>query len=144
MDTESAKALIRRYYDELWNRWNYELVNDLIAPDITFRGSLSVTVSGRAGFRQYMSTVHTAFPDFHNTIEELIAEGPTVVARLSYRGTHHGELFGAAPTGLAVSYAGVAIFRIRGRMIGEGWVIGDTAALMRQVGINAVWPRERR
>ena len=91
-----------------------------------------------------MSAVRTAFPDFHNTIEELIAEGETVVARLSYRGTHEGELFGVAPTGHAITYAGIAIFRIRNGMIEEGWVMGDTAALMRQVGVNAAWPRAAR
>ena len=141
MATDDNKRLIRRYYEDLWNRWNYGLVDELIAPDFSFRGSLAVTVSGRNGFQQYMSTVRTAFPDFHNMIEDLIAEGETVVARLTYRGTHRGELFGLAPTGNAVTYSGVAIFRIRRSMIADGWVIGDTAALMRQIGIAASWPR---
>jgi steroid delta-isomerase-like uncharacterized protein len=144
MATDDNKQLIRRYYDELWNGWNYDLITELIAPDISFRGSLAVTVFGRNGFQQYMSAVRTAFPDFHNTIEELIAEGETVVARLSYRGTHEGELLGVAPTGHAITYTGIAIFRIRNGMIEEGWVMGDTAALMRQVGVNAAWPRAPR
>lgn len=144
MATKNNKLLIRRYYEELWNRWNYALIDKLIDPDIAFRGSLAVTVHGRNDFQQYMSTVRTAFPDFHNTIDELIAEGETVVARLSYRGTHEGDLFGVAATGHAITYSGVAIFQIRNRMIVEGWVMGDTAALMRQLGVNAAWPRAAR
>src|SRR4029077_11246869 len=98
MSPQQNKLLIRRYYDELWNRWDFALVDALIAEDFVFRGSLGVSVRGREGFRDYMRTVRRAFPDFHNQIEEMIAEGDRVVARLTYTGTHQGELFGVAPT----------------------------------------------
>lgn len=104
------KALVRRYYDDLWNRWDLALIDELIAPEIAFRGSLGVSVEGRAGFSRYVALVRAAFPDFHNTVETLVAEDDTVVARLTYRGTHRGELFGFAPTGKQVTYAGVAVF----------------------------------
>ena len=81
-----------------------------------------------------MATVRAAFPDFHNTIEDLIAEGNRVAARLSYRGTHRGELFRIAPTGRRVTYSGIALFRIAGGKIIDVWVIGDTLGLLRQLG----------
>jgi predicted ester cyclase len=123
------RGLIRRYYEELWNEWNLALADEIISPEITFRGSLAVTVRGLDGFKSYVALVRNAFPDFHNTIEELVAEGDRVAARLTYR----GELFGIAPTSIAVTYAGAAIFRIRSKKIVDGWVLGDTAALMRQL-----------
>src|SRR5262249_39446424 len=92
-----------------------------------------VSVQGRDGFRDYMRTVRRAFPDFHNQVEEIIAEGDRVVARLTYTGTHQGELFGVAATGRKVSYAGVAIFRIAGAAIAEGWVLGDLHGLIQQL-----------
>lgn len=134
MSIEENKAIVRRYYERLWNAWDLALVEELIASDITFRGSLAVTVSGREGFNRYVALVRAAFPDFHNAVEDLIAEGDKVVARLTYRGTHQGELFGIAPTGRPVAYAGVAIFRIVAGRIAEGWVMGDTLGLMRQLG----------
>src|SRR5262249_10298972 len=109
---ESRKALVRRYYDEMWNRWNFAVADELISESISFRGSLGVSVKGRDEFKEYMRTVQRAFPDFHNQIEELIAEEEKMVARLTYTGTHQGTLFGIEPTGKKVSYAGVAIFRI--------------------------------
>jgi len=130
---EANKALVRRYYHEMWNQWDFVLVDELIVERITFRGSLGMNVCGRAGFKGYMQTVQRAFPDFHNRIEELIAEGDRVVARLTYTGTHHGELFGIEPTGRRVTYAGVAIFRISDGAVVEGWVLGDTGGLMRQL-----------
>jgi steroid delta-isomerase-like uncharacterized protein len=138
MSVEENKALVRRYYEELWNRWNLTLAEALLGEGLTFRGSLGVAVQGRDGFRDYMRTVQRVFPDFHNHIDELVAEGERVVARLTYTGTHQGELFGVAPTGKRVSYAGVAIFRIGAGRIAEGWVLGDVHGLMRQLSGAAI------
>lgn len=133
MSIEANKAVIRRYYEDLWNAGDLAVADELIAPDLSFRGSLGETVHGRDGFAGYVARVRAAFPDFHNQIDDLIAEGDRVVARLTYRGTHHGELFGIAPTGRRISYAGVAIFQIASGQIVQGWVLGDTTGLMRQL-----------
>jgi predicted ester cyclase len=127
-------ALVRHYYDELWNAWNLSVADEIISPEITFRGSLGVTVKGLDGFKRYVTLVRDAFPDFQNIIEEIIAEGDRVAARLTYRGTHRGELFGIMPTGREVTYAGVAMFQIGAGRIVAGWVLGDTLGLMRQLG----------
>lgn len=140
MSVETNKALVRRYYTELWNRWEMALIDELIAPDVTFRGSLGVVVRGREGFAGYVAMVRAAFPDFHNAVEELIGEADRVVARLTYRGTHRGPLFGLPPTGGAVGYGGIAIFRIADGRIADGWVLGDTLSLLRQLGATAIPP----
>ena len=131
---DKNKNLIHRYYADLWNRWDDVAVDTIIAPDIQFRGSLGVTVSGRDGFRGYVAQVRAAFPDFHNQIDELLAEGDGVMARLTYSGTHLGELYGAVPTGKRVEYGGIAFFRIFEGQITSGLVYGDTIGLMRQIG----------
>ena len=131
---DQNKNLIRRYYADLWNRWDDAAVDEIIAPGIKFRGSLGVTVSGRDGFRGYVARVRAAFPDFHNQIDELLAEGDTVAARLTYSATHQGKLYGAAPSGKRVEYVGTAFFRISQGQITRGLVYGDTLGLMRQIG----------
>ena len=136
MSVEENKSLVRRYYEELWNRWDLSLADELLGEGLTFRGSLGVAVRGRDGFRDYVRAVRRAFPDFHNRIEELVAEGDKVVARLTYTGTHHGELFGIGPTGKRVTYAGVALLRIEADRIAEGWVLGDIHGLIRQLSDN--------
>ena len=103
MPFEDNKLLVRRYYDEMWNRWDFALADDLVAEGVAFRGSLGQSVQGRDGFKEYMRAVRRAFPDFHNHVEELVAEGDRVVARLAYTGTHAGALFDIAPTGRRVS-----------------------------------------
>jgi steroid delta-isomerase-like uncharacterized protein len=135
MQAESCKDLVRRYYEALWNRWDLDLADELIAESVVFRGSLGISVQGREGFKEYMRAVRAAFPDFHNRIEELIAEDGRVAARLTYTGTHRGEVLGIAPTGRHVSYAGVALFRIVESRIAEGWVLGDVHGLVQQLKV---------
>jgi len=134
---EKNKKLIRRYYTDLWNRWDDAVVEEIISPDIQFRGSLGVSVSGREGFRGYVAQVRAAFPDFHNQVDELLAEGDGVMARLTYSGTHLGELYRAAPTSKRIEYGGIAFFKISGGWITSCLVYGDTIGLMRQIGATA-------
>lgn len=132
MDPPSHRALIRRYYDELWNSWNFAIAGELLTEDIAFRGSLGIAVEGLSAFLDYMQLVQAAFPDFHNTVEETVVESERVFARLTYRGTHRGNLFGIPPTGRTINYAGAAVFVIREK-IERGWVLGDTLGLLRQL-----------
>jgi steroid delta-isomerase-like uncharacterized protein len=125
--------LIRRFYDEMWNRFNKDLIPVLLTEDLLFRGSLGQNKNGHAQFAEYVDLVQRAFPDFTNEIEEVISEGDKAFARLTYRGTHQGELFDIAATGRRIQYAGAAVFRFRGDKIAEVWVLGDIFGLMSQL-----------
>jgi steroid delta-isomerase-like uncharacterized protein len=133
---DKNKVLIRRYYQEMWNPWNFDAAGEILADEIIFHGSLGVATKGRAAFCDYMRLVRAAFPDFHNHIEELVAEGDRVVARLTYRGTHRGEIFGIAATRKQITYAGTAIFKIANGKVSEGWILGDRMALLQQLGAS--------
>lgn len=138
---EKNKDLIRRYYGEMWNPWNYDLADEILSDEILFYGSLGMATQGRAAFCNYMRVVRAAFPDFHNRIEEIVAEGDRVIARLNYRGTHRGEIFGISPTEKKINYAGTAIFKIAKGKIFDGWVLGDRLALAQQLGASLLPPR---
>ncbi len=127
------KSLVRRYYAEVWNAWGMLALEELISPDIVFQGSIGTVVKGITEFKQYVNRIRSAFPDFHNHIEELIAEGDKVAARLTYSGTHRGELFGFPGSGTRVTYQGLAIFELEENKIVRGFVLGDTEALKRQL-----------
>lgn len=127
------KSLVQRYYSEVWNAWSIAALEELIAPEIVFHGSIGTAVKGIAEFKQYVNRIRSAFPDFHNQVEELIAEENKVAARLTYTGTHRGELFGFPGTGNKVSYQGLAIFEFQEGKIVRGFVVGDTETLKRQL-----------
>jgi predicted ester cyclase len=110
MGGTGIERLVRRFYDELWNRWDDAAVDDLLDEAFVFRGSLGDAVRGRDGFRAYRDKVRAAFPDFHNEIVDLIAGDGRAAARLRYSGHHRGEILDVAPTGAAIAYAGAAFF----------------------------------
>ncbi len=127
------KALVRRFYADVWNRWDDAALDDLLAEDFVFRGSLGDEVRGRDGFRGYRDKVRAGFPDFHNEVVELVTEGDRAAARLRYSGHHRGTILGVAATGALVSYDGAAFFAAEGGRLWRAWVLGDVDGLRRQL-----------
>ena len=91
------RLLIERFYFEMWNRFDKTIVPDILTEDLQFRGSLGQSKSGHAEFHDYVDFIQQAFPDFSNEIEEIISEGDNAFAKITYRGTHRGEVFGIGP-----------------------------------------------
>ena len=87
------------------------------------------------GYKQFFAMTHSAFPDFHSTLEDMFAEGDKVVQRFTARGTHKGEFMGIPPTGKQVTITGIAIHRITGGKIVEDWVNMDMLGMMVQLGV---------
>jgi predicted ester cyclase len=135
---EDHKKTVQRFYDELWNKWNYAIIGEILTPDVAFHGSLAVQNNGHRGFIDYAEMVRNAFPDFTNSVEQLIAEGDKVAACLTYRGTHMGEIFDIEGTGRRIRYIGTAIFVFREGLISNAWVLGDRLELLQQ--LNARLP----
>lgn len=136
--TESAEeneAIVRRFYNELWNGWRLDLVDEIVSSDLRFRGSLGSTHEGRDDFKRYAEEVRAAFPDWHNQVDEILAVDDRVVARMTWSGTHRGLLGDIEPTDAHIEYAGAAFFRLKDGLIEEVWVVGDTQKLWRALGV---------
>lgn len=129
------RQLVERFYRDLWNNWRIDLVDELMTADLRFRGSLGKTLTGREEFKRYVEMIRSAFPDWHNEIDELVQCGEIVVARLTWTGTHRGRLGAVEATGAQVRYVGAALFRFQEEKIREAWVVGDTQELWRALGL---------
>lgn len=133
MTADDHRRLVTAFYEEAWNGWNLATALRILAPDLVFRGSLGDEVHGPAGFLAYRDKVRDAFPDFHNRIDELVADGTAAAACLTYSGTHRGTLFGRAPTGHRIEYAGMAFFAFADGSIVRVRVLGDLNVLLDQL-----------
>jgi steroid delta-isomerase-like uncharacterized protein len=133
MKQHQNRQLIARFYLEMWNRFDKTILPDILIEDIRFRGSLGQHKNGYAEFGEYVDFIQRAFPDFSNEIEEIISEDDKAFAKLIYRGTHRGEVFGIEPTGRPIQYAGAAVFKFRNDRIAEVWVLGDIHGLISQL-----------
>jgi steroid delta-isomerase-like uncharacterized protein len=130
------KALIRRWFEEVWNGGRIELVDELRAADTvaTGLGEGDAESRGNAAFKTFYSNMRQAFPDLQVRIEDMIAEGDRVAVRATFEGTHMGEALGAAPTGRRVSFACIAIARIADGRIVQAWNSLDQLGILNQIG----------
>ena len=79
--------------------------------------------------------MHSAFPDLQMNVEDMIAEGDKVVARVRMSGTHQGEFMGIDPTGNRVEISGIDILRVADGKIVEHWGNFDDLGMMQQLGV---------
>ena len=131
MSLEENKALIRRLY-EVVNTQDLSPTGDFIAVDFVdhTRG-----LHGLEALKQFGEMIFKAFPDFHETLEDIIAEGDKVWTRSRITGTHKGEFQGLSPTGKKFTEASVDIFRIADGKLSEGWNVTDELDFLKQLGI---------
>jgi steroid delta-isomerase-like uncharacterized protein len=132
MSTEQNRAVARRFVDDVLNK---EADPDpLFAETLVFHFPGAPAPLDRQGWKQSYAPFTAAFPDVHTTIDDMIAEGDQVVARLTTRGTHRGTFQGIPATGRQVAFPSIAIWRIVSGKIVEHWVILDTLGLLQQLG----------
>jgi len=129
MSLEKNKAIARRYQDEVWGKGDFDLLDELLAPDFVDH-SLPVGMDPSfAGAKRAVKGAHDALPDGHWTVEDLIAEGEKVVIRWKMQATHEHQFRGIAPGGKPVTVTGITILRITNGKIAERWVNWDSLAL---------------
>ena len=112
MSTEARnKAIFRRYVEEVTNRGNLEIADEIFDSYLAHQPDGSVLERGPEDVRRFQSEFRRALPDIHASIEDQIAEGDRVMTRWKIRGTLQGEFRGIAPTGNELELNGIGIFR---------------------------------
>ncbi len=134
--SENNKAVVRRLLDEVWNKGNLSLVDELFTPNFEFHDASTPDLGrGPESEKKRVTLYRNAFPDLRLTIEDMIAEGETVVTRWSCRGTHKGDLSGIAPTGKQITISGITVGRFANGKIAQGYANWDALGLMQQLGV---------
>jgi steroid delta-isomerase-like uncharacterized protein len=132
---EARKAILRRYLDEVWNRGNLAIIDELIAPDCEFDGPDITGGRGPEAARRFAVLYRTAFPDTKLVCEELLADGDKVVCRWTVTGSQTGDLPGLPATGKAVRVTGIDIVKMEGGTLTHVWSEWDGLSLRRQLGV---------
>jgi len=147
MSIEENKAIFRRWFEMEDFRGIQEAENPKAAIEQTMRKvreeiyapDFVVHTPGvdmpLESYMQYSIARLDAFPDWNCTIEDMVAEGDKVVARMTYRGTHKGEFQGIPATGKEIEVGGVAITCLTGGKFIEGWGYYDRLGMMQQLGV---------
>ncbi len=142
MSTEENKTQFRRMYDEFFNQGNLAVADELLAPDFISHGAPGGAPNrGPGPMQQLVTMLHTAFPDIHFTVEELVAEGDTVAGRVTMTATHQGPYMGIAPTNRTVRQAQMHFMRFADGKAVERHTVRDDLTLMQQLGAIPSPPR---
>lgn len=138
----SSTELVAGFWEQLFNQRDLSAVASVVTDDLSWRGSLGTKSEGLDGFLDYAIAAQEAIPDLHIEVNELIAAGDHVFARLTLTGSHGGTLLGVAATRRQFSYDAAAVHRCRDGRIESVWVVGDTHALYRQLTADDLFPAE--
>jgi steroid delta-isomerase-like uncharacterized protein len=135
MPNESSKAVVRRYYEEVLNRGDLGLLETLVRADHVEHDPLpGQGGGGREGFRKRVEMLREALqPEF--TIEQMIAEGDTIVVRWTNRGRHVAPFLGIPPTNKSFAIAGIDIHALKNGQLAEHHHVVDQLSMMQQLGL---------
>lgn len=140
---EKNKTIIRQMYTELFTQGNLALAEEIFAADyIDHEAPPGQTNRGPESMRQLVTMFHSAFPDISFHVEEVIAEGETVAARVFWTGTHRGTFLGIAPTGRTVRQKQMHFMHLRDGRLVEHRAVRDDLGLRQQLGVLAA-PTEK-
>lgn len=135
MSTEDNKAVINRLYEEVFNKGNLALVDELIAPNYVSHAPGGQEFKGTDGFKQFVTQSRAVLPDLKMTLEHIVAEGDKVAHTARMQGTFNGEYMGITPTGKQVIITNTTISRFEGGKEVEAWMNYDQLSMYQQMGI---------
>jgi C-1 hydroxylase len=140
MSLEENKAIILSLY-EADNKKDLTILDEVISPDFfdpTFK------LQGPEGYKQFETAFFKGFPDWIETIEDIIAEEDKVWVRFTGTGTHKGEWRGLAPTGKKVTFRGVQIWLlVDGKVVSNDSIL-DLSDALKQLGVLSNTQKKQR
>ena len=128
------KALVRRWFEEVWNKGRVGAIDEMMASDAVAHG-LGPDLHGPEAFKPFHATFRTAFPNMHIRLDDLVAEEDKVAYSWTATGTHQGPLMAIAPTGKSSSFTGMGIIRVKNGKIAEAWNVLDQLTMFQQLGV---------
>ena len=132
---EENKAVVRRWIETFNNPDTQQTEAEVLAPDyVAHAPGLPGPLEGVEAWSQFTAAFTEAFPDLRLTVQDIMAEGDMVAARVAFRGTHRGEFQGIPPTDKEVNFTAMEFNRVIDGKVEGHWVELDLFGLMQQLG----------
>lgn len=134
MSAETNKAIVRRFIEQVLNSQRHDLIDEFLVESVELHG-VGTPIIGRTAVSEWYAMFASAFPDWHVTIDDIVAEGDKVVVRITSNGTHQGEMQGIPATGKPYTQHAIVIYRLTNGKIVEGRLQTDMLSMMQQLGL---------
>ena len=128
------KALIRRWFEEVWDKGRTEAIDEMLTPDAIVHGLGPGPLIGPEGFKPFHSAFRRAFSDITVHVDDVIGEGDMVAVRWTCAGTHDGDGLGFPATGRTARFSGMTFVRARDGKLIAGWNAFDQLDMLQQLG----------
>jgi steroid delta-isomerase-like uncharacterized protein len=137
MAAESAEAVLRHWFEDVWTGGRDDLIETYLAPGAVAHGldETGEGCVGAAGFRPFYEKLRGACPDIRIAVDDVVASGPMAACRWTATLTHTGDHLGVPATGRAVRVTGMTIARVEDGRIVEGWNEWDRLAFATELGL---------
>lgn len=136
MTRDQKKSLVETLH-AIWSDGDLDTIPNVYSPGFVAHMSKSWEVPeihGHEGVRKAILDLRSAFPDWHESVVDMVIEGDRVVTRYISTGTHEGPFVGLAPTGIRIEIDEISIYRISESTVAEQWCLADDLTLSRQLG----------
>jgi steroid delta-isomerase-like uncharacterized protein len=133
--SDANKELLQRFYDDVINGRNLDLIDELLSDDFVEHEEFPGIPPTRDGVKQAFAMFYAAFPDIHFRVDDIVAEGDVVAARVTITGTHQGEFMGIPATGRSVEVAAIDFVSFKDGKGTAHWGISDMVSLLQQLGV---------
>ena len=134
MGTQENKASASRFLEEVINRGNVSVVDELSGANFVDHQAPPGVPPTNEGIKTFITMFRAAFPDLHYTLEDSIAEGDRVVQRTTAHGTMKGDFMGMPASGKSATWSEIHITRYENGKAIEHWAVVDQLAMLAQLG----------
>ena len=132
---EENKALVRRWFSEVWDNKRSAAIDEMLAPDVVIHGlDENQPMRGTGAFKKFHEIFCGAFPDIRISVEKLVAENDSVAFLCLVRGQHLGDHLGFKASSATVDFTGLGMVRIKDGKIVEAWNNFDFERMNKQIG----------
>jgi steroid delta-isomerase-like uncharacterized protein len=134
---EANKALIRRWFEEVWNQGRADAIGEMMSEDCINHGvsETDEPLRGASGFLPFHTKFREAFPNLKVIVEDAIAESDRVAVRCSVKATHTGDGLGLKATHQTTEFDGIGIGRVKDGKFVETWNNFDFMKMYKQLGV---------
>lgn len=140
MSEQNCKTL-RRFFDVVWNRGEYDKISEFLAPSYEIRHDPGDPWDGKTltpdGFRERISVSRAPFPDQRFKVVDMLDGGDRVAVFWTWSGTHKGDLPGFPASGKSIAMSGATIYYFDGGRLCGHWQVADRLGVMQQLSANA-------
>ncbi len=133
MSTQDTKLMAQQWIEEIWDRGNVSLMDEMCGEDYAREGPVTgdVAADEPLATKSWVADLRYALPDLHVTEYDIIAEKKKAAIPFTARGTHRREFRTYPPTGRAIEWQGVMVLEVKKKRICRFWF--DPCSLLAQL-----------